>query len=46
MIFGRDNHCNWVQDVGCVFIDSMFTVAPSGATPSVFPQDLVFFHLI
>jgi len=28
MIFGRDNHRNWVQDMDRVFIDGTFTLAP------------------
>jgi len=28
MIFGRDDHRNWVQDMDRVFIDDMFTLAP------------------
>jgi len=28
MIFGRDNHRNWVQDMDRVFIDGTFTIAP------------------
>jgi len=28
MIFGRDNHRNWVQDMDRVFIDDAFTLAP------------------
>jgi len=28
MIFRRDNHRNWVQDMDRVFIDGTFTLAP------------------
>jgi len=28
MIFGRDNHRNWVQDMDPVFMDGTFTLAP------------------
>jgi len=28
MIFGQDNHGNWVQDMDRVFIDGTFTLAP------------------
>jgi len=28
MIFGRDNHRNWVQDMDRVFMDSTFALAP------------------
>jgi len=28
MIYGRDNHRNWVQDMDRVFIDRKFTLAP------------------
>jgi len=28
MIFGRDNHRNWVQDMHRVFIDGTFTLTP------------------